>query len=1218
MSTNIFTVGGTVQAGNGAYISRAADKELLRLCREGTFAYILTARQMGKSSLMVQTARRLEDEGIRSVIIDLTQIGGGLQVTAEQWYLGQLDEIASRLDLRIDAVEWWLDHAHLSFAQRLTEFFETLLLAEIREPVVIFIDEIDTTLRLGFTDDFYSGIRYLYNARAKTPELKRLSFVLIGVATPSDLIHNPETTPFNIGQRVDLADFTFAEAMALTSGFNLPPAISEEILRWIMEWTGGHPYLTQRLCRAVSDEKRDGWSRKDIDHLVNALFFSEGGDRDNNLQFVRDMLTRRAQEIEGIDPVEVLTTYQRVRRGKKPVSDEEQSIVKSHLKLSGVVCRENGELSVRNPIYGTVFNEGWIREHLPETWTKKQLRKARTTIAGLVAILLVIGGLGVYARIQAVEAIEQGEVAQTQKVEADKQRTIARDALYRIDSINTHLQQTNIHLEARTRESDSIARRLAVEKARVVEYSKQESQLRQEAEKSSEMEKLYRNGTAQYFRGDAAGAIRTYRKALDFYTRSGDREGRLLTLMNIAAAHDAVQQDSVAIISYVDALKEADDDSTRRYLYQQIGSLHRSMGSYDSAATAYEEVARQYEKSENYLQSARILYDIGEMFAQLSYYPTESQLESLAKYFERASGGYARAGVDDSAAVMLTLIGDQYLRKSDSLPLETGYDYLKRSEEIFLRIGDTTAAMQNLSSAALEFAEAGLYERSEAIYTEISEFQARRGRLDSAGYWLELAARGYADVVPDTTEMNAEQGRPEKARKSRAIRAHAVDLYRRAMEHYAMHFTGKSLDSTRGEIFAEIAEVYKNMGETTTAREHYDTARVAFDRCGYDPRVFDIFVEIAELYSRVGEEIRTRYYTDVAEFYDDKRDSAGRSGDGWSAANYTGLLGDFYQTFDPRRSIETYQQAQSAFHALGDSVSEAHILNSTAKTYKNSLRYNSAIDTYSEGVLKGYLGNGWHGEEYDFAQYLTDILSNPRTADSLIRLFERRADRYRQDGVLDRTARTYLTLGMLYELQGEPYDVRDAYARAREIYREIGNRSGEAHALALSVHAFAGGSSYGEYSDEPGYDTLYYSEAADLFGRAGDRLNQAGVMMKLGDLFIYNRDFAELQRARSYFDSARILYAGAGDRIGQAYAEYNIADALMRLAFFDFSGDEDSVELQTIIDHYGRAAALLSDTRDRVMKIAIYTSMADVYRRMNDTENEVKYERMAGSLEVPY
>src|SRR5437660_524751 len=74
-TSTIFTTGGTVQAGHGLYIPRAVDDELLALCREGTFAYILAPRQLGKSSLIVRTAQRLAAEGTLTAILDLTRIG---------------------------------------------------------------------------------------------------------------------------------------------------------------------------------------------------------------------------------------------------------------------------------------------------------------------------------------------------------------------------------------------------------------------------------------------------------------------------------------------------------------------------------------------------------------------------------------------------------------------------------------------------------------------------------------------------------------------------------------------------------------------------------------------------------------------------------------------------------------------------------------------------------------------------------------------------------------------------------------------------------------------------------------------------------------------------------------------------------------------------------------------------------------------------------------
>ena len=374
---SIYTVGGTVQASGGLYLPRKVDEELLALCRAGTFAYVLTSRQMGKSSLMVRTAERLAEGGIHAVIIDLNQLG--IQLTAAEWYLGLLTIIADSLMLETDVMSWWQAHAHLGVTQRLTRFFQEILLAEVKNSVVIFVDEIDTTLNLPFTDDFYAAIRYLYNARALVPAYQRLSFVLIGVATPSDLIRDPQRTPFNIGQRVDLTDFTFEEALPLADGLGLPPDEARDVLHRVMHWTGGHPYLTQRLCDAIAEQKRESWSEADVDGVVTRTFFGETSEQDHNLQFVRDMLIKRAP-----DATSVLATYQEIRLGRHPVRDEEQSLVKTHLKLSGIVRREQDTLRVRNPIYAEVFDQRWVQEHWPVHWIKR----IPPAVFGLIASLL--------------------------------------------------------------------------------------------------------------------------------------------------------------------------------------------------------------------------------------------------------------------------------------------------------------------------------------------------------------------------------------------------------------------------------------------------------------------------------------------------------------------------------------------------------------------------------------------------------------------------------------------------------------------------------------------------------------------------------------------------------------------------------------------------------------------------------------------------------------
>lgn len=378
MKRPTYTFEGTVQAGGGFYLTRQADDELLNLCRQSTFAYTLTARQMGKSSLMVRTADRLAKENIRSVLIDLTQIGA--HATPEQWYLGLLAVIEDQLALDAGAVEWWKANGRLSFSQRMTKFFEEVLLKEVAEPVVVFLDEIDAALGLYGADDFYAAIRYLYNARAIKPEFKRLSFALLGMATHGDLTRDSRRTPFDIRHHVDLGDFTYEGAAPLAEGLNLPPGEAKQALRWAMKWTNGHPYLTQRLCMAMVEARHLRWTEADVDRVVADTFFGASAGQDSNLRFVREMLTKRVPGVEG-----ALKTYREIRAGN-PTRDDERSPVKSYLKLSGIVRREGAELRTRNRIYETVFDEQWVKENLPVNWRKR----AGYAAGGLISATFIL------------------------------------------------------------------------------------------------------------------------------------------------------------------------------------------------------------------------------------------------------------------------------------------------------------------------------------------------------------------------------------------------------------------------------------------------------------------------------------------------------------------------------------------------------------------------------------------------------------------------------------------------------------------------------------------------------------------------------------------------------------------------------------------------------------------------------------------------------------
>jgi tRNA A-37 threonylcarbamoyl transferase component Bud32 len=360
-----YVAGGTMMPDSPSYIAREADDELYAWTRAGEFCYVLTARQMGKSSLMARTAQRLQQAGVETAVVDLTQIGGAKSgITAEQWYSGIAHAILRQHKGGRASGLGWAASGELHALQRLTNLFGEIARSSEARGTVIFVDEIDATIDLPFSDEFFASIRSCYNARAIDPAFTRLTFVLLGVATPQDLIQDSRQTPFNIGRGVELTDFTINEALPLAKGLANEEERGRALLQRVFYWTGGQPYLTQSVCRNVSQTRvsSDTPEAAVVDPIINRMFFTESAVRDeHNLKFVRARLTAHGPQRK-----EVLHVYEQAASGAE-VIQEHTSRVHAILKLAGVVkADQRGRLRVRNRIYARVFTSEWARRQLAD------------------------------------------------------------------------------------------------------------------------------------------------------------------------------------------------------------------------------------------------------------------------------------------------------------------------------------------------------------------------------------------------------------------------------------------------------------------------------------------------------------------------------------------------------------------------------------------------------------------------------------------------------------------------------------------------------------------------------------------------------------------------------------------------------------------------------------------------------------------------------------
>ena len=269
--TDFFVTGGTLRRDALSYIVRDADDKVYDGLLKGEFCYVLTPRQMGKSSLMVRTAGRLRDAGVTVAVLDLTGIGSNL--TAEQWYEGLLNNIGTQLNLEDELDDYWDDNAGRSPLQRWLGAIRKIVLPTVEKQLVVFVDEIDMVRSLAFsTDEFFASIREFHNSRSINADYEKITFCLLGVAAPADLIANPLITPFNIGRRIELKDFTDEQSAQLAEGVNKGEN-SMQIVNRVLHWTGGHPYLTQKMCHRISS-KDEIKAVGQIDPLCHKMFLS--------------------------------------------------------------------------------------------------------------------------------------------------------------------------------------------------------------------------------------------------------------------------------------------------------------------------------------------------------------------------------------------------------------------------------------------------------------------------------------------------------------------------------------------------------------------------------------------------------------------------------------------------------------------------------------------------------------------------------------------------------------------------------------------------------------------------------------------------------------------------------------------------------------------------------------------------------------------------------
>lgn len=328
------------------YVERSADRQVENIIKEmGRPGYVLVSRQMGKTNLLLNARRKYSNAKDKFAYIDLSNIYGNelecfrniIDTTIET-------NLESLTGLDIEIKTFRENNSNLP-PHKQHERELRILLNKIQGKLIIILDEIDALTKTDYSDRIFAQIRSIYFARTNFQELERLTYLLSGVVEPTELIKDPKISPFNIGEKIFLNDFSFDEFQNFIekSGLN---KVNDSIKERVYYWTNGNPRLTWDIFSVVEDEIENTNNEEDVDKIIKKHYLTtfDKPPIDNIREIVKKDKTLKNALIE-------------IDYGKGNLITDE---IKQKLYLAGIINLDEKDIRIKNRIIRLSLSNSWI------------------------------------------------------------------------------------------------------------------------------------------------------------------------------------------------------------------------------------------------------------------------------------------------------------------------------------------------------------------------------------------------------------------------------------------------------------------------------------------------------------------------------------------------------------------------------------------------------------------------------------------------------------------------------------------------------------------------------------------------------------------------------------------------------------------------------------------------------------------------------------------
>jgi WD40 repeat protein/subtilisin-like proprotein convertase family protein len=371
-----FVVGGPVQPDRACYIERTADRLLADAIAARRSCWVVGSRATGKTSLLLRAAHAARRSGVLAAMVDWRRLVEQAGSAPESGLRMLIERLAAELGLGAVVDSWWDARDAHTTDNPLVGFLWQVVLTNTTAPIVVLVDDFEAAAASPLARDFLAAAAECHARRGREPDFARLCFVLAGCLAPHASEGEEGDATLAAAETIEPADFSADEAYGLAVAFGGEPELAQALLDRICAWTGGQPYLTQKVARGVA---RKGGRLEDVERVVAEQFLTPtAAASDPLLRHVRAWLcepsrpARRARRV-----------VQRVAAGAK-VTRPADTAVWERLWLSGAVREATDRRLVpRNRV---------VKELVAARWLEAAKGFRRVAIAAVLLVAVLAAG----------------------------------------------------------------------------------------------------------------------------------------------------------------------------------------------------------------------------------------------------------------------------------------------------------------------------------------------------------------------------------------------------------------------------------------------------------------------------------------------------------------------------------------------------------------------------------------------------------------------------------------------------------------------------------------------------------------------------------------------------------------------------------------------------------------------------------------------------------